>query len=233
MTAAAFVALDLLDTSPSGIGDQPFCHYVDEGFLNFLRHSVFYEALSEKMAEHDETIEDLTEIIKWQPPFATNKGGHYSELVIATPKWIYACRNNSGEIDVSTIINPDILKPENVLSEFDVMSVISGRMPYRIVRTSTEDFSMEEKQGYKRLVPLYRQNDGEVPTLVGTAWVHYNSNDSVVDKKRRLKSIEMLGLKIDDKDEHYEFWQGVLDTEGKTVDKTGIPETILDGLYWA
>ena len=92
---------------------------------------------------------------------------------------------------------------------------------------------MAEQQGYKRLVPIYRENEDTIQTLIGTAWVHYSDNDPVKDNKERLVSMEMLGLKLDSADKHYAFWSGVIDNEGKTVLKKDIPDPILRDLYWA
>ena len=207
---------------------------IDIAVLLQIRASAYAPALTDALYKHGEGFQDLQDIISAPPGVLCSNGKYYRELVVGTHKWFYICRDNAGDgIHVSTCVNPEVYLPTDIPDGFETVSVISSDCPYRLVRTTKEGFTMAEQQGYKRLVPLYRQSDGEIPTLIGTAWVHYNSNDSVVDKKRRLESIELLGLKIDDKDTDYDFWQGILDKAGKTVGKASIPETILDGLHWS
>ena len=160
---------------------------------------MYASELGRKLREKGETFRDITQSMLSTP----------WQFVVATDTHIYACTRTTGrKIHVSVSINPEVLKPEDIPIGFEVGERISGKYPYFILRTSKENYSMAEQQGYKRLVPIYRVNEDTIQTLIGTAWVHYSDNDTVKDNKERLVSMEMLGLKLDSADKHYAFWSG-------------------------
>ena len=236
---------------------------IEQWYLLQIKASVFATELALKLCGNGETFRDLTAVLHCQPPFLCGNGKYYSQLVVATDTHIYACTDNAGDgfgrtclynevtegnglcetvashrptcdrVHVSVSMNPEVLKPEGVPEGFAVLERISGTHPYFIVRTSLEGYTVAEHNGYKRLVPIYRQNEEGFPTLIGTAWVNYFDNDALKDNKERLVSIEMLGVKLDDTDRDYEYWAAVINTDNKTVLKDDIPETILQDLHWA
>lgn len=101
-----------------------------------LSKSKWHSALLEKIIEKGETLEDIKKVTHYQPPFHCNSGKYYSQLVVASNRWFYACNDNAGYgIQVGASKNPEHMKPE-APPGYIVATMCSATTPYRLIKVA-------------------------------------------------------------------------------------------------